>query len=117
MSVSGDSSGSSGSSNSSNSITSSGNNLTSTIDWDQLIEAAYEAKLAPATNVSDTIQANQAKISAYTKLQGDLSKLTTDLAALSSSDVNSVTSNVFAARTAILSATGSVSAQSLVSLE
>jgi flagellar hook-associated protein 2 len=116
-SASSSSSSSSGSSSSSNSITSSGNNLTSTIDWDQLIEAAYEAKLAPATNVSDTIQANQAKISAYTKLQGDLSKLTTDLAALSSSDVNSVTSNVFAARTAILSATGSVSAQSLVSLE
>ena len=108
------SSGSSGSNTST--ITSSGNSLSSTIDWNALIQAAVQAKLAPATLISNNITANQAKITAYQKLQTDLSKLASDLTALNTSTINPLATNAFAARSATVSATGGINASSVVSM-
>ncbi len=115
MTVSGASSNSS-SSGSSSTITTSGNSLSSTIDWNALIQAAVQAKLAPATLISNNITANQAKITAYQKLQTDLSKLMSDLTALNTSTINPLATNAFAARAATVSATGGLSASSVVSM-
>jgi flagellar hook-associated protein 2 len=114
MTVSGASS--SSSSGSSSSITTSGSNVSSSIDWNALIQAAVQAKLAPATVISNKITANQAKITAYQKLQTDLSKLTSDLAALSTSIVNPLATNAFASRSATVSATGNFNASAAVSM-
>jgi flagellar hook-associated protein 2 len=110
------SSNSSNSSGSSSTITTSGNSLSSTIDWDKLIQAAVQAKLAPATVISKKITANQTKITAYQKLQTDLSKLATDLTALSKSIINPLATNAFAARSATISATGNISADAALSM-
>jgi flagellar hook-associated protein 2 len=102
---------------SSNTITTSGTSITSTIDWAALLQAGVDAKMAQATPISNTITANQAKISAFSQLQTDLSALASDLEVLSSSDINSVTTNVFASRRAAVSVTANVDPQSLVELE
>ena len=101
---------------STSSITTTGTNTQSTIDWNALIQAAVNAKLVPAQTISAEITANQAKISAYQKLQTDLSKLASDLTALSTSDIDPNATNVFAARAATISATGSVNPSALLSM-
>jgi flagellar hook-associated protein 2 len=112
MTVSGVGSNSTG--NTSNSAATSNNGLnTGGIDWDLLIQAAVDAKMARATAVSTKIDANGAKISAYTKLQTDLKKLSSDLASLSSSVINPFATNAFAGRKATIGATGDVNVQSL----
>ncbi|CCE05278.1 putative flagellar hook-associated protein 2 (HAP2, fliD protein) [Bradyrhizobium sp. STM 3843] len=107
---------SSSSSSSSSSLTTSGTSTTSTIDWSALIDAAVNAKLAQATQISTSITANQAKISAYQSLQTDLSTLSTGLASLATSVINSLATNVFATRSATLTSNGDVSASSVLSM-
>ena len=98
------------------SITTTGTNTQSTIDWDALIQAAVDAKLVPAKAISGQITANQAKIAAYQKLQSDLSKLASDLTALSSSVINPFATNVFAARSATIGATGNINPSAALSM-
>jgi len=107
---------SSSSSGSSSTITTSGSNVSSSIDWDALIQAAVQATLAPATVISKKITANQAKVTAYQKLQTDLSKLTSDLTALSTSIINPLATNVFASRSATISSTGNFNAAAALSM-
>jgi flagellar hook-associated protein 2 len=97
-------------------VTTSGTSTSTGIDWDLLIQAAVNAKLAQATAVSTKITANQAKITAYQKLQTDLSKLSSDLASLSTSIINPFATNAFAARAATIGATGNVNAASVLSM-
>ncbi|WP_022720339.1 flagellar filament capping protein FliD [Rhodopseudomonas sp. B29] len=97
-------------------MTTSGTSTTSTIDWDSLIAAAVNAKLAAATSISTQITANEAKVSAYQTLQTDLSTLSSGLTSLASSVVNSLATNAFATRSATLSSTGDVSASSALSM-
>ncbi len=104
------------SSNSGATVTTSGTNTSTGIDWNLLIQAAVNAKLARATAVSTKITANQAKINAYQKLQTDLSKLSSDLASLSTSIINPFATNAFAARAATIGATGNVNAGSVLSM-
>ena len=104
------------SSNSGATVTTSGTNTSTGIDWNLLIQAAVNAKLARATAVSTKITANQAKITAYQKLQTDLSKLSSDLASLSTSIINPFATNAFAARAATIGATGNVNAGSVLSM-
>ena len=104
------------SSNSGASVTTSGTSTSTGIDWNLLIQAAVNAKLAKATAVSTKITANQAKITAYQKLQTDLSKLSSDLASLSTSIINPFAANAFAARAATIGATGNVNAGSALSM-
>ena len=95
---------------SSSSVTTSGSNTSTSIDWSALIDAAVNAKLTQATSISTTITANQAKVSAYQALQTNLRTLASGLTSLSSSIINSLATNAFAARAATISATGDVSA-------
>ena len=104
------------SSNSGASVTTSGTSTSTGIDWNLLIQAAVNAKLAKATAVSTKITANQAKITAYQKLQTDISKLSSDLASLSTSIINPFAANAFAARSATIGATGNVNAGSALSM-
>ncbi|WP_257169144.1 flagellar filament capping protein FliD [Bradyrhizobium sp. SRS-191] len=107
---------SSSSSSSSSSLTTSGTSTTSTIDWSALISSAVDAKLTQATQISTKITANEAKITAYQTLQTDLKTLSSGLASLATSVVNSLATNVFATRSATISATGDVSASSALSM-
>jgi flagellar hook-associated protein 2 len=86
------------------------------IDWNALIQAAVNAKLAQATAVSDKITVNTTKVTAYQKLQADLGKLSSDLTALSTSSIDPAATNVFATRAATISSTGDVSASSALSM-
>ena len=96
--------------------TTSGTKTTTSVDWDALIEAQAAAKAEAATTIQTSITANEAKISAYQKLQTLLGTLTTDTASLSKSIVNSLSSSAYSARTATISSTGDVSASSAVSM-
>lgn len=107
---------SSSSSGSTSSISTSGTSTTSTIDWSSLIEAAVDAKLTQATQISTTISSNQAKITAYEGLQTALSTLSSGLSTLATSVVNSLSTSVFASRSATVSATGDVSASAALSM-
>jgi flagellar hook-associated protein 2 len=98
------------------SITTSGTSTTSSIDWGALIQAAVNAKLAQATQITTKITANQAKITAYKNLQTALSTLSGGLASLATSVVNSLSTSVFASRAATISATGNVSAAAALSM-
>jgi flagellar hook-associated protein 2 len=117
--TSGTNSGTNTTSNSSGSgatVTTSGTSTSTGIDWDLLIQAAVNAKLAQATAVTTKINANQAKLTAYQKLQTDLNKLSSDLASLSTSIINPFATNVFAARAATIGATGDVNAGAALSM-
>ncbi|MEN3346382.1 MAG: flagellar hook-associated protein 2 [Bradyrhizobium sp.] len=104
------------SSSSASTVTTTGTTNSTSIDWDTLIEAEVNAKLAAATSISTTITANQAKISAYQTLQTELSTLATGLSSLSSSIINSLATNAFATRSATISSTGDVSASSALNM-
>jgi flagellar hook-associated protein 2 len=104
------------SSSSASTVTTTGTTNSTSIDWDTLIEAEVNAKLAAATSISTTITANQAKISAYQTLQTELSTLATGMSSLSSSIINSLATNAFATRSATISSTGDVSASSALNM-
>jgi flagellar hook-associated protein 2 len=104
------------SSSSASTVTTTGTTNSTSIDWDTLIEAEVNAKLAAATSISTTITANQAKISAYQTLQAELSTLATGMSSLSSSIINSLATNAFATRSATISSTGDVSASSALNM-
>jgi len=97
-------------------VTTTGTTNSTSINWDTLIEAAVAAKTAKATSIETKITANEAKITAYQKLQDLLSTLATDTKALSSSIVNSLSDSTFAKRSATITATGDVSASSSLSM-
>ena len=103
-------------SSSASSSTTSGTKTTTSIDWDALIQAQVNAKLAQATTIQTSITANQAKISAYQNLQTLLSTLATATTSLSNSIVNSLSTSVFGTRAATITSTGDVSASSALSM-
>ncbi|UGY16217.1 flagellar filament capping protein FliD [Bradyrhizobium septentrionale] len=107
---------SSSSASSASTVTTTGTTNSTSIDWDALIEAEVDAKLAAATSITTTITANQAKVTAYQSLQTELSTLATGLSSLSSSIINSIATNAFATRTATISSTGDVSASSALNM-
>ncbi|WP_338691105.1 flagellar filament capping protein FliD [Bradyrhizobium sp. 26S5] len=107
---------SSSSASSASTVTTTGTTNSTSIDWDALIEAEVDAKLAAATSITTTITANQAKVTAYQSLQTELSTLATGLSSLSSSIINSIATNAFATRSATISSTGDVSASSALNM-
>ncbi|WP_050383936.1 flagellar filament capping protein FliD [Bradyrhizobium pachyrhizi] len=104
------------STSSASTVTTTGTTNSTSIDWDALIEAEVNAKLAAATSITTTITANQAKITAYQSLQTELSTLATGLSSLSTSIINSIATNAFATRAATISSTGDVSASSALNM-
>ncbi|MGX1352109.1 flagellar hook-associated protein 2 [Bradyrhizobium elkanii] len=104
------------STSSASTVTTTGTTNSTSIDWDALIEAEVNAKLAAATSITTTITANQAKITAYQSLQTELSTLASGLSSLSTSIINSIATNAFATRAATISSTGDVSASSALSM-
>ncbi|WP_076859050.1 flagellar filament capping protein FliD [Bradyrhizobium mercantei] len=104
------------SSSSASTVTTTGTTNSTSIDWDALIEAEVNAKLAAATSITTTITANQAKITAYQSLQTELSTLASGLSSLSTSIINSIATNAFATRSATISSTGDVSASSALNM-
>ena len=87
----------------------------SSIDWSSLIDGMVAAKLARADSLQSKIKTNQTRISAYQQLQSLLSKVKTAADALHD-PASSSSSSVFLSRTATLTASGSVSASSLLGL-
>jgi flagellar hook-associated protein 2 len=77
---------------------------------------AVNAKKAPATQITKSIDLNEEKIAAYQGLQTALNTLSTDLASLSNSVVNSLSTSAFAERLALITSTGSVDSQSELSM-
>ncbi|GKQ52751.1 flagellar filament capping protein FliD [Bradyrhizobium sp. Ce-3] len=104
------------SSSSASTVTTTGTTNSTSIDWDALIEAEVNAKLAAATSITTTITANQAKVTAYQSLQTELSTLASGLSSLSTSIINSIATNAFATRSATISSTGDVSASSALNM-
>ncbi|WLA85549.1 MULTISPECIES: flagellar filament capping protein FliD [Bradyrhizobium] len=104
------------STSSASTVTTTGTTNSTSIDWDALIEAEVNAKLAAATSITTTITSNQAKITAYQSLQTELSTLATGLSSLSTSIINSIATNAFATRAATISSTGDVSASSALNM-
>ena len=97
-------------------MTTTGTTTSTSVDWNALITAEVDAKLAAATTIDTKISTNQAKISAYQTLQTDLSNLVSSLESLSTSIDNPLATDVFATRLASLSSTGDVSASSALSM-
>lgn len=97
-------------------VTTTGTTNSTSIDWDALIQAEVNAKLAQATSITTTVTANQAKVTAYQALQSELSTLASGLSSLSTSIINSIATNAFATRSATISSTGDVSASSALSM-
>ncbi|MBP2433733.1 flagellar filament capping protein FliD [Bradyrhizobium elkanii] len=104
------------STSSASTVTTTGTTNSTSIDWDALIEAEVNAKLAAATSITTTITANQAKITAYQSLQTELSTLASGLSSLSTSIINSIATNAFATRAATISSSGDVSASSALNM-
>ena len=104
------------STSSASSTTTSGTKTTTSVDWDALIEAQVNAKLARATTIETKITANDAKIAAYQNLQTLLSTLSSATNSLSSSIINSLSSSVFGTRAATITSSGDVSASSALSM-
>lgn len=88
------------------------------IDYSALVEAAVAKRLAPADRIDQTITANEAKIAAYTELQGLLQDMDDALAGLRNRTASTgSTTNLFDQRTAYLSSsTSSVSADDVLSI-
>jgi flagellar hook-associated protein 2 len=104
------------SASSASTVTTTGTTNSASIDWTALINAEVNAKLAQATNITTSITANQAKITAYQSLQTELSTLASGLSSLSTSIINSIATNAFATRSATISSTGDVSASSALNM-
>jgi flagellar hook-associated protein 2 len=86
------------------------------LDWNALIQAQVNAKLATATTVETKITNNEAKVSAYQNLQSLLSSLASAANPLASSNTSSLSTSIFSARSADITANGNVSATSVVSM-
>ena len=97
-------------------MTTTGTTTSTSVDWNALITAEVDAKLAAATTIDAKISTNQARISAYQTLQTDLSNLVSSLESLSTSIDNPLATDVFATRLAGLSSTGDVSASAALSM-
>ncbi len=80
------------------------------LDWNALIQALVNAKLAAATSVENKITNNEAKVSAYQNLQSLLSSLASAANPLASSNTISLSTSIFSARSADVTANGNVSA-------
>jgi flagellar hook-associated protein 2 len=87
----------------------------SNYDWSALIEATVEDKLATADSIETKVTENEAKITAYEELQSLLSDLA-DVAEVLSNPESSTAEDAFDARSATVTSSGSVSADSVVSL-
>lgn len=99
--------------------TSSGSQATTNpagIDWNALIQAQVNAKLAAATSVETKITNNEAKVSAYQNLQTLLSSLASAANPLASSNTSSLSTSIFSARSADITPNGNVTANSVVSM-
>jgi flagellar hook-associated protein 2 len=89
----------------------------SSIDWDAIIEASYQAKLAKADTLDTEITANEAKIAAYEEAQTLLSTLMDTAQALRApTGTIDGADDVFLSRTAYLTAVGDVDTDSTVSV-
>ncbi len=86
------------------------------LDWNALIQAEVNAKLAAATTVETKITNNEAKVSAYQNLQTLLSSLASAANPLASSNTSSLSTSIFSARSADITANGNVSANSVASM-
>lgn len=87
------------------------------IDWDAIIEAAYEAKLSRADTLETKVTENEAKISAYEEAQSLLADLTEAAQALRApSGTIDSGDDVFQARTAYLTGNGGVAADDVVAV-
>jgi len=86
------------------------------VDWNALIQAQVNAKLAAATSVETKITNNEAKVSAYQNLQTLLSSLASAANPLASSNTSSLSTSIFSARSADITPNGNVSADSVVSM-
>jgi len=87
------------------------------IDWDAIIEAAYEAKLSRADTLETKVTENEAKISAYEEAQSLLADLTEAAQALRApSGTIDSGDDVFQARTAYLTGNGGVTADDVVAV-
>lgn len=89
----------------------------SSIDWDAIIEASYEAKLARADTLETKITDNETKIAAYEEAQSLLTTLQETAQALRapSGTIDSA-DDVFEGRTAYLTAVGDVDTDSTLSV-
>ena len=89
----------------------------SKIDWNSIIEASVQAKLAKADSIDVKITGNEAKVSAYQNLQSLLAALKTSAQALRApTGTLARTDDVFLQRAAFFTANGSVDASSSVSV-
>lgn len=114
--VSSTSSSTSTSTSSAFSTSSTSTTTTTSIDWDALIDAAYQAKLAKATKIDTTITENEAKITAYEEGQTLLQAVVDAAEALRApSGTTSSSDDVFQSRTAYLTANGDVTASDVLS--
>ena len=95
---------------------SSGSTNPSNIDWNALVQTGVDAKLAAATTIQTSITNNQAKIAAYQKMQTLLSGLATAALPFGTSNTSSLSTSAFSARTAAITATGSVDPSSVVAM-
>lgn len=87
------------------------------IDYSSLIEAAVAARLAPADKIDQKITDNEAKISAYEKLQSYLNAMDTALDGLRNrSESTGSSDNLFNQRTAYLSGGGDMSADDVLAV-
>lgn len=88
------------------------------IDYSALVEAAVAQRLAPADRIDQTITANDAKIAAYTELQGLLQDMDDALEGLRNRTASTgSTTNLFDERTAYLSSsTSSVDPDDVLSI-
>jgi flagellar hook-associated protein 2 len=98
------------------SSTSSTSANSSTVDWNGLIEAMVQEKLSKADTIDTKITSNETKVSTYQSMQSLLQDLTTKANVLSNPP-GSTSTNVFAERSGYLTANGSVTASSVVSVD
>lgn len=99
------------------SITDAASTDIANIDWDAIIEAAYEAKLSRADTLETKVTENEAKISAYEEAQSLLADLTEAAQALRAptGTIDSA-DDVFLSRTAYLTGNGGVTASDALSV-
>jgi len=103
-------------SNTTTSTTSSSSTNPSNIDWNALIQSEVNDKLSAATTIQTSITNNQAKVSAYQKMQTLLSNLATAAQPFSTSNTSSLSTSDFSASSAAITATGSVDSSSVLAM-
>ncbi len=98
------------------SSTSSASTDPSGVDWNALIQAQVNAKLAAASSVETKITNNEAKVSAYQNLPTLHSSQASAANPLASSNTSSLSASIFSARSADIPPNGNVSADSVASM-